>query len=121
MVVINARRGSAAAHRGILRERSTSPGFSSTSIDAAITSPRRCSARQYRRDGHRVHYAWITDSEVLDGATQTTTHEIVESVTDPEGSAILGSPGTCDGERWCEIADICPGGVKLHGVMVKPY
>jgi hypothetical protein len=75
----------------------------------------------YRRDGHRVHYAWITDSEVLDGATQTTTHEIVESVTDPEGSAILGSPGTCDGERWCEIADICPGGVKLHGVMVKPY
>jgi hypothetical protein len=75
----------------------------------------------YRRDGHRIHYAWITDSEVLDGATQTTTHEIVESLTDPEGSAILGSPGTCDGERWCEIADICPGGVKLHGVMVKPY
>ena len=75
----------------------------------------------YRRDGHRIHYAWITDSEVLDGATQTTTHEIVETITDPEGSAILGTPGTCDGERWCEIADICPGGVKLHGVMVKPY
>jgi len=31
----------------------------------------------YRRDGHRIHYAWITDSEVLDGATQTSTHEIV--------------------------------------------
>jgi hypothetical protein len=75
----------------------------------------------YRRDGHRIHYAWITDSEVLDGATQTSTHEIVESLTDPEGTAILGTPGTCDGERWCEIADICPGGAKLHGVMVKPY
>jgi hypothetical protein len=75
----------------------------------------------YRRDGHRVHYAWTTDSEVLDGATQTTTHEIVETLTDPEGTAILGTPGTCDGERWCEIADICSGGVKLHGVMVKPY
>jgi hypothetical protein len=75
----------------------------------------------YRRDGHRIHYAWITDSEVLEGATQTTTHEIVESLTDPEGTAILGRPGTCDGERWCEIADICPGGTKLHGVMVKPY
>jgi hypothetical protein len=47
----------------------------------------------YRRDGHRIHYAWITDSEVLDGATQTTTHEIVESLTDPEGTAILGTPG----------------------------
>jgi hypothetical protein len=75
----------------------------------------------YRRDGHRIHYAWITDSEVLDGTTQTTTHEIVETLTDPEGTAILGTPGTCDGERWCEIADICSGGVKLHGVMVKPY
>jgi FHA domain len=75
----------------------------------------------YRRDGHRIHYDWITDSEVLDGATQTTTHEIVETLTDPEGTAILGTPGTCDGERWCEIADICSGGAKLHGVMVKPY
>jgi hypothetical protein len=75
----------------------------------------------YRRDGHRIHYAWIIDSVALEGATKTTTHEIVESLTDPEGSAILGTPGTCDGERWCEIADICSGGVKLDGVMVKPY
>ena len=75
----------------------------------------------YRRDGHRIHYAWTTDSEVLEGATQTTTHEIVETVTDPEGTAILGTPGTCDGERWCEIADICPDPAKLNGVMVAPY
>jgi hypothetical protein len=75
----------------------------------------------YRRGGHRIHYAWITDSEVLDGATQTTTHEIVETVTDPEGTAILGTPRTCDGERWCEIADICSDAAKLHGVMVAPY
>jgi hypothetical protein len=75
----------------------------------------------YRRDGHRIHYAWTTDSEVLEGATQTTTHEIVETVTDPEGTAILGTPGTCDGERWCEIADICSDAAKLNGVMVAPY
>jgi hypothetical protein len=75
----------------------------------------------YQRGGHRIHYTWITDSVALEGATQTTTHEIIGSLTDPEGTAILGSPGTCDGERWCEIADICPGSVKLHGVMVKPY
>ena len=75
----------------------------------------------YRRDGHRIHYAWTTDSQVLEGATQTTTHEIVETVTDPEGTAILGTPGTCDGERWCEIADICSDAAKLNGVMVAPY
>ena len=75
----------------------------------------------YRRDGHRIHYAWTTDSVVLDGATQTTTHEIVESLTDPEGTAILGTPGTCDGEKWCEIADICSDASKLYGVMVAPY
>ena len=75
----------------------------------------------YRRDGHRIHYAWTTDSEVLEGATQTTTHEIVETVTDPEGTAILGTPGTCDGERWCEIADICSDAAKLNDVMVAPY
>ena len=75
----------------------------------------------YRRDSHRIHYAWTTDSEVLEGATQTTTHEIVETVTDPEGTAILGTPGTCDGERWCEIADICSDAARLNGVMVAPY
>ena len=75
----------------------------------------------YRRDEHRIHYAWTTDSEVLEGATQTTTHEIVETVTDPEGTAILGTPGTCDGERWCEIADVCGDPSKLNGVMVAPY
>jgi len=75
----------------------------------------------YRRDGHRIHYAWTTDSEILEGATQTTTHEIVETVTDPEGTAILGTPGTCDGERWCEIADVCGDPSKLNGVMVAPY
>jgi hypothetical protein len=75
----------------------------------------------YQRAGHRVHYAWITDAESLDGATHATTHEIVESLTDPEGTAILGTPGTCDGERWCEIADICSDTGRLGGVMVAPY
>jgi len=76
----------------------------------------------YQRHGHRVHYAWITDSVALEGATQTTTHEIVETLTDPEGTAIVGRrPDACDKDGWCEIADICSDAAKLDGVMVAPY
>jgi hypothetical protein len=75
----------------------------------------------YQRDGHRIHYAWTTDTEVLEGATQTTTHEIIESITDPEGTAILGSRGTCSQPGWCEIADICSDSANLNGVMVPAY
>jgi hypothetical protein len=75
----------------------------------------------YQRDEHKVHYAWTTNSEVLEGATQTATHEIVESLTDPEGTAILGRPGTCAEPGWCEIADICSDAAKLNGIVVEPY
>lgn len=90
-------------------------------IDSGEGDDLHCEHSYYRRDGLRIHYAWITDSVALEGATQTTTHEIVESLTDPEGTAILGTPGTCDGERWCEIADNCSNAAKLNGVMVAPY
>ena len=43
----------------------------------------------------------------LDRVTGTTTHELVEALTDPEGSAVLGIPGTCRQGGWCEIAVIC--------------
>jgi hypothetical protein len=91
------------------------PGIDSTEIE------RVGEHNDYQRGGQRVHYAWITDSVALEGATQTTTHEIVETLTDPESTAILGNPGTCAEPGWCEIADICSDAAKLHGVMVAPY
>jgi hypothetical protein len=75
----------------------------------------------YQRDGHKIHHAWTTNSDVLEGATQTATHEIVEALTDPEGTAIRGRPGTCTEPGWCEIADICSDAAKLSGVEVEPY
>jgi hypothetical protein len=48
-------------------------------------------------------------------------HELVESLTDPDGSAILGVSGTCKQSGWCEIADICPGDSIVNGVAVSPY
>jgi hypothetical protein len=75
----------------------------------------------YKRHGQRIHFAWIADSGSLAGATRILSHELVESLTDPDGSAILGVPGTCRQVGWCEIADICPGTAVVNGVTVDPY
>jgi hypothetical protein len=76
----------------------------------------------YQRHGQRIHYAWTADSGSLAGATQIMSHELVESVTDPEGSAILGVSGTCEQDGWCEIADdICPYTGVIDGIAVAPY
>jgi hypothetical protein len=55
----------------------------------------------------RVHFGWITNNGTLPSISIITSHEIGESMTDPEGSAILGDPGTCSGGGWCEIGDVC--------------
>jgi hypothetical protein len=70
----------------------------------------------------RVHYGWVTNDGTLAGVTTIFSHELVESCTDPEGSAILGSAGTCSGGGWCEIGDVCEGtdGV-VSGVAVQSY
>lgn len=75
----------------------------------------------YQRGGHRIHYAWTANSGTLDGATQIATHEVVEALTDPEGTAIVGRTGTCTEPGWCEIADICSDTAKLNSVLVAPY
>jgi hypothetical protein len=78
----------------------------------------------YYTDGsnRRVHFAWVTNNGTLSGITQILSHELVESCTDPEGSAILGTPGTCSGSGWCEIGDVCEStdGV-VSGVAVQSY
>jgi hypothetical protein len=72
--------------------------------------------------GANCHYAWLTNAGTLNGITSVFSHELVEAVTDPEGSAIIGDPGTCSQSGWCEIADICTGStVTINGVVVQRY
>jgi len=75
----------------------------------------------YQRHGQRIHYVWTADSGSLDGATRIMSHELVESLTDPEGNAIRGASRDCDQDGWCEIADICSDTDVVNGVAVSPY
>ena len=75
----------------------------------------------YARHGQRIPFAWTADSGSLAAATWIMSHELVESLTDPQGSAILGVAGTCHQSGWCEIADICPDTAVVNGVAVDPY
>jgi hypothetical protein len=75
----------------------------------------------YQRHGHRIPFAWTADSDSLGNTTVSLSHELVESITDPEGSAVLGVPGTCSQDGWCEIADICPDPRIVDGVTAAPY
>jgi len=59
--------------------------------------------------GKRVHFAWVTNDGTLSSISIIASHEIAESMSDPEGSAILGDAGTCSGDGWCEIGDVCEG------------
>jgi hypothetical protein len=73
-------------------------------------------------NNNRVHFAWMTNNGTLDFVTEIFSHELIESCTDPEGSAILGTPGTCSQGGWCEIGDVCEGDFKrVNGIMVQSY
>jgi hypothetical protein len=71
--------------------------------------------------GNRVHFAWVTNGGTLASVTSVLSHELVESCTDPEGSAILGTAGTCSQGGWCEISDICYTDEVLDGITVQRY
>jgi hypothetical protein len=75
----------------------------------------------YKRHGQRIHVVWAAASGRLDSATRIMSHELVESITDPEGSAIRGVSRTCDQGGWCEIADVCFDTSLVNGVAVSPY
>ncbi|MER7584351.1 hypothetical protein [Kitasatospora sp. NPDC097691] len=75
----------------------------------------------YIRSGQRIHFAWITNSGSLSRITTIISHELVESATDPEGSAFLGVAGTCSQGGWCEIGDVCSATSTLDGVSVQSY
>ena len=75
----------------------------------------------FTRSGQRIHFAWITNSGSLSSLTRIISHELVESATDPEGSAFLGVTGTCSQGGWCEIGDVCSSTSVLDGVTVQSY
>jgi hypothetical protein len=75
----------------------------------------------YTRHGQRIHFVWAAASGRLDSATRIISHELVEAITDPEGSAIRGVSRICDQEAWCEIADVCFDTSLVNGVAVSPY
>ncbi len=73
-------------------------------------------------DAGKAYYAWVTNDGSLDGITTILSHELVESATDPEGSAVLGDPGVCSAAGWCEIGDVCEGVTgSVDGVAVQAY
>jgi hypothetical protein len=74
--------------------------------------------------GLNVHYGWVTNDGTLDFVTTVFSHELVESCTDPEGTAIqLDSAGICahNPTSWCEIADVCTSNAVINGVRVQSY
>jgi hypothetical protein len=75
----------------------------------------------YTRHGQRIRFAWTDDTASPFTATKIISHELVEAITDPEDSAILGVAGTCRQGGWCKIADICPDPSIVDGVAAAPY
>jgi hypothetical protein len=75
----------------------------------------------YEHHSQRIHFVWAAASGRLDSATRIMSHELVEAITDPEGSAIRGVSRTCDQGGWCEIADVCFDTILVSGVAVSPY
>jgi hypothetical protein len=72
-------------------------------------------------DNDNAHFAWITNDGTLDSITTIFSHELVEACTDPEGSAVLGTAGTCSQTGWCEIGDVCNSTGRVNGVQVQSY
>ena len=72
-------------------------------------------------DNDTAHFAWITNNGTLDSITTIFSHELVETCSDPEGSAILGVAGTCNQSGWCEIGDVCNSTGRVNGVQVQSY
>jgi hypothetical protein len=75
----------------------------------------------YTNASRNIPFAWITNNGTLSSVTSIFSHELVEACTDPEGSAITGTPGTCSQGGWCEIGDVCYSTYVLNGITVQRY
>jgi hypothetical protein len=77
--------------------------------------------RSISGNSNQAHIAWVTNNGTLSSVTTIFSHELVESVTDPEGTTVTGVPGTCTQSGWCEIGDICNTTGVVNGVVVQSY
>lgn len=74
----------------------------------------------FNYNGTNLHFGWVANGSTLASVTWVFSHELVESVTDPEGSAITGTG--CNQSGWCEIGDVCTGNTAtINGVTVQRY
>lgn len=62
--------------------------------------------------------AWIGNG-TLDAMTATFSHELVEALTDPQGTWIQVAPASAS--SWNEICDVCASVAYLDGVAVSSY
>ena len=74
----------------------------------------------FTHNGTNCHFGWVANGGSLTSVTWVFSHELVESVTDPEGSAITGTG--CNQGGWCEIGDVCTGNTAvINGITVQRY
>jgi hypothetical protein len=73
-------------------------------------------------NGTNLHYGWVANGGTLASVTSVFSHELVESVTDPEGDAFTLTGTGCPATGWCEIGDVCNGNnAIINGVTVQRY
>jgi hypothetical protein len=87
----------------------TPPGsvFANGASDTCHSSagrPPGCHPHAIAPNGSTFYYAWATTDEFLFSSTETAIHEVVESITDPDGSWGLGG---VTGSNGSEISDVC--------------
>ena len=77
---------------------------------------------EFLDDNIRFQYAWITtSSNNLANITQTLSHELVESITDPFNSGwVQTSPPPAPGSEP-QIGDVCNQPASINGVWVSAY
>jgi hypothetical protein len=69
----------------------------------------------------RFHYGWIINNGSLDALTSDFSHELAESVTDPEGNAVQVNPR--NSWNWNEVGDNEAENYtyRLNNVLVQAY
>jgi hypothetical protein len=77
----------------------------------------------YASNNRKFHYGWTVDDGSQDGVTVPFSHELVEAVTDPEGSAFTVTPPDPNIKGSFEIGDgqAQNYSYRLTGVLVQAY
>jgi hypothetical protein len=66
-----------------------------------------------------VYFGWVSNNGTRGNASYFFSHELVEALTDPDGSGWQVEPR--NGTSWHEICDVCGSAMMLNGVRVTSY